>query len=187
MQKTRKRAFIWLVRHGQAQGNGMSMLNGSRIDAPLTGEGLRQAKQLAQSFPFKPDALLSSPLTRAVATARVLAKKWKLQLHYTKLAQEQDFGENSGHWMADILARHPSYFRNKGHFMVKCPGGEDWPKLKKRAARFLAWLDHQYAGKRVVVITHADFMNSCYQVRFGLSDEKTFHRHEKPNCSWMRL
>jgi broad specificity phosphatase PhoE len=191
--KKRKSAFIWLIRHGQAEGNGHHMLNGNGIDAPLTREGKRQAKELARHFPFKPDVLLSSPLTRAVSTARELARKWKMQLHLTKLAEEQDYGEFTGHTIDSLYTqrRYHSYFHIGKDinqiYTLKCPHGESWPQLKKRAARFLSSLDRQYAGQRVVVVSHSDFINCAYGVRFGLSDEEIFHRKDLLNCGWVRL
>lgn len=193
MAKDKKTAFVWLVRHGEAAGNRRHELNGSRIDAPLTENGTRQANALAKSFPFKPDVLLSSPLTRAVATARGLAKRWGMPLHLTKMAEEQDYGDFSGKTITELAAdpRYRSCF-HRGKFddqiyTLRCPHGESWARLKKRAARFLAWLDRRYAGQRVAVVSHSDFINCAYGVRFGLSDEQVFRRRDIRNGGWVRL
>ncbi len=193
MNKT-KRAFIWLVRHAQAVGNGQHFFNGSRIDAPLTPEGKRQAKQLARHWrKNKPDALLSSPLTRAVSTARELARVWHMQMKLTKLAEEQDYGDFTGQTNAELLGqrRWRGYFfvgKDIGHsYTIRAPNGESWTQMKKRAAKLLAWLDKEYAGKKVVLVSHSDFINCCYGVRFGLPDSEVFHRRDRPNCGYVRL
>ncbi|MDE1798259.1 MAG: histidine phosphatase family protein [Candidatus Micrarchaeota archaeon] len=189
-----KMAYIWMVRHGQAVGNGHHLLNGNRIDAPLTAEGKRQAKKLAREWKKnRPDVLLSSPLTRAVATARELSRVWKMPIKLTKLAEEQDYGNFTGQTIDSLVAQR----RWKGYFHVtkdlnqiytlRCPHGENWAAMKKRAAELLRWLDRHYAGKRVVVVSHSDFINCCYGVRFGLGDEQTFRRKDRPNCGWVRL
>lgn len=187
-----KRAFIWMVRHGQAEGNPVHMFNGNKIDAPLTDKGRAQARAMAKRWRWKPDAIVTSPLTRAVGTAWALADRFKMKLEFCKLVEEQDYGEMSGRPLADLLAdektRGNFHIEPNGHVFTLCaPGGESWEDMKKRAAKFFKWADTKYAGQRIAVFSHSDFINVAYGVRFGLSDEEVFKRQDVPNCKAVRL
>lgn len=188
-----KRAFIWMVRHGEAEGNKHRMLNGNRVDASLTDKGHAQARGLAKRWPWKPDAIITSPLTRATATAWDLADRFKMKLVFCKLVEEQDYGEFSGHTLDEMMGKEE--YRSCFHtdetsgqvYTIQTPGGESWEDVKKRAARFLKWADGKYSGMRIVVVSHSDFINVVYGVRFGLSDDEIFRRQDVPNCKAVRL
>lgn len=66
---------LYLVRHGQTQHNLARLVQG-RCDSPLTEKGLEQARSAAKwlrGHGAAPDVIVSSPLGRAMGTARVLA------------------------------------------------------------------------------------------------------------------
>ena len=66
--------MIYIIRHGQTANNKKNVLQG-RSNAPLNETGIRQAQQAARFFREKGirfDAVYSSPLARAVQTARII-------------------------------------------------------------------------------------------------------------------
>jgi L-arabinonolactonase len=70
---------IYLARHGQDEDNANGILNGRRRDRPLTETGRRQAQRLSEKIAqtkvinnISIDAVYSSPLQRALETARIL-------------------------------------------------------------------------------------------------------------------
>ncbi len=169
------------------------MLNGNRIDAPLTEKGRAQARAMAKRWPWKPDAIVTSPLTRATATAWALADRFKMKLDFCKLVQEQDYGEFSGKSLDEVMA-DPAlrawFHRDEASgqiYTLRTPGGESWDDVKKRAAKFFKWADTKYAGMRIAVVSHSDFINVAYGVRYGLEDEEIFRRQDVPNCKAVRL
>lgn len=187
-----KGAHIWMVRHGQAEGNTGHILNGNRIDAPLTALDRRQAEALARTWDPRADALLSSPLTRAVSTARALSKRWRMPVAMARLAEEMDYGDLTGLTFGKAYATLPRKLfhvdRATGQgYILQPPGGESWAALRRRAAKFLAWADKRYAGRRIVVVSHSDFINMCYGVRRGLPDEAIWKRRDVPNGGYVRL
>ncbi|VVB57486.1 2,3-bisphosphoglycerate-dependent phosphoglycerate mutase [uncultured archaeon] len=185
------RAYIWFVRHGQAEGNERHIFNGNRIDAPLSARGRVQANYFALHFPFRPDAILSSPLKRAMQTALPLAARFGMEIVPLPDAEEQDYGELSGKSREQLLTpRYRRYFHftsNEQMYTVHAPWGEDWEDLKKRAARCLRGLDKHYAGRRVVVISHSDFINCAYGVRNRMENRQTWRRRDVANCGIVRL
>lgn len=66
---------IYLIRHASALD---ALVDSDDTLREITDEGVKDAKKTAevlQRIAGKPDAVISSPLTRAVQTARVIAKK----------------------------------------------------------------------------------------------------------------
>ena len=66
--------MIYIIRHGQTANNKKNVLQG-RSNAPLNETGIRQAQEAARFFREKGtrfDAVYSSPLTRAIQTARII-------------------------------------------------------------------------------------------------------------------
>ncbi len=67
---------LYLVRHGQTEFNVAHLVQG-RCDSPLTDKGREQALAAAawlRDQDAAPDAIVSSPLGRAMGTARILAE-----------------------------------------------------------------------------------------------------------------
>lgn len=181
-----------MLRHGQAQGNEHDVFNGSRIDAPLTDKGLALAGYVAMHWPFRPAAIFSSPLARAMQTARPLAARFGMQIIRMPKAMEQDYGSLSGKTRNELMVpkyRRYFHYEPSGHiYTVRSPGGgESWEDLKKRAASMFRWLDKHYAGQKVVVVSHSDFINCAYGVRNHLSNEQTWRRRDVPNGVAVRL
>jgi len=70
---------IILVRHGQTDWNRVEHFRG-RFNVPLNDIGLKQADRVAKriSSQWKPVAIFTSPLSRAMQTAETIAKKFHL-------------------------------------------------------------------------------------------------------------
>ena len=81
-----------LARHGEADGSREFRFNGSS-DVALTPNGEEQARRLADALaPLAPDAIYSSPLLRARATAEAIAARTELPLHELPELREQSYG-----------------------------------------------------------------------------------------------
>ena len=63
---------IYLVRHGRTHWNDLGLAQGLK-DVPLNEEGINSAKELAKDIKnLKIDKCISSPLSRAKDTAKIL-------------------------------------------------------------------------------------------------------------------
>jgi broad specificity phosphatase PhoE len=115
-----------------------------------------------------------------------------MQIIILPLCVEQDYGKLSGKSM-DELRKSPAYRKyfhiseSEKAYALNPPGGESWEDLKKRAAKCLRWLDRHYAGKKVVVVSHSDFINCIYGVKNGLEDSKIWLRGDLQNCQIIRI
>lgn len=178
----RKPTQVWFIRHGRAWGNKRHILNGSRCDVPLTAKGRAQARQLARNWKFKPDVILTSPMSRARNTAKHLAQKYKMQLIIVPETTEQDCGNWSGKNMLRLVETHPKNFFRKSngrisHYLITIPGGESWEGVKKRAKRFLSTVRDAYPGKKVVVVAHGVFIIACVSQLTGVKPPKLWNYH----------
>lgn len=87
---------IYLIRHGETDWNRESRIQG-REDIPLSPEGEEQARRCARVFRnVKLSAVLTSPLSRAVATAEYISLASGAPLIAEPELTERDFGSVSG-------------------------------------------------------------------------------------------
>ena len=98
-----------LLRHGDTRLSPEHRFCGLR-DLPLSANGTRQAQaaayRLATGAPI--DAVVSSPLQRAVATAAIAAGELGLTSGIDDDLRETDFGDWDGFTLAEIQQRWPA-------------------------------------------------------------------------------
>jgi uncharacterized phosphatase len=134
------------VRHGQTNWNARGLFQGSS-DIPLNETGRAQAREaetmLAQ---WSWDAIVSSPLSRARETARIVAEHLKLPLGpaYDELV-ERDYGPLEGTPASVGMERWPDR---------RYPGAEPLDEVVERCLRGLARIDDDFPGQNVVVVCH---------------------------------
>ncbi|MBI1857472.1 histidine phosphatase family protein [Candidatus Saccharibacteria bacterium] len=97
---------LYFVRHGLSEMNKQQLFAGS-TDTPLAQEGKEQAKQAGkQARDLAIDLIVSSPLSRAHQTAKIIAKEINYPVKNIKinpLLTERHFGELEGKlWAPDM-------------------------------------------------------------------------------------
>ena len=88
--------MIYIIRHGQTENNKAKLLQG-RSDIPLNKDGIRQAEAAAKWFcdqQIRIDSVYSSPLIRAVETAKIIAPEAPLFIEDRLI--EMDYGPYEG-------------------------------------------------------------------------------------------
>ena len=138
---------LYLIRHGQTLWNAEGRLQG-RLDSPLTDLGRAQAAALRPLLCGLTARRLSSPLGRAVQTARILFGDGPFATD-DRLA-EIDLGGFSGRLLADLRADLPDAFADPPHaWYDRIPDGEGLAGLSDRLSAFLADLPGP-----AVIVTH---------------------------------
>src|ERR1700749_2163705 len=142
-----------LLRHGDTQLSPEHRFSGLR-DLPLSASGTRQAKaaagRLARGAPI--DAVVSSPLQRAVATAAIAAGQLGLTAAIDDDLRETDFGEWDGFTLEEIQQRWPAAaapWRPEAP-----PGGESFADTSHRVNRACDRLLRDHGGQTVLVVSH---------------------------------
>src|SRR5215472_5636209 len=117
-----------LLRHGDTRLSPEHRFSGQR-DLPLSANGTRQARAAACRLAAgaRIDAVVSSPLRRAAATAAIAAKELGLTADTDDDLRETDFGEWEGFTLAEIQQRWPAAAAAWQHNPERAPpGGESF-------------------------------------------------------------
>lgn len=144
-----------LVRHGQSEWNALGRWQG-RADPALTELGCRQAAHAATRVGTV-DAIVTSPLQRALATAHILSEALGVGpvIVEPELA-ERDAGEWEGLTRAEIEEAWPGYLAAER----RPPGYEPHDVLVLRARRALDRVEVELRGADVLVVTHGGLIGA---------------------------
>lgn len=141
-----------LIRHGQTEHVDSEVLAG-RIDGPLTDYGRQQALRLAEVLSQQPiKAIYSSPMCRAVDTARPLADKLHLLLETDSTLTQVDFGEWEGIPFEELETREDWQTFRKDPSSIGCPGGESMAAVRHRVLLGLQRIASGYEEEDLVAI-----------------------------------
>jgi broad specificity phosphatase PhoE len=169
---------MWLVRHGQSQGNvardvadeaglheiGIDVRD---VDVPLSELGFRQAEAAGRWFAQRPpeerpEIILSSPYLRARQTADAICKAGALagapaRTTIDERLREREFGIFDRLTTIGIRDRFPEEAAHRsrlGKFYHRPPGGESWADVILRLRSMLNTINLHYCDRRVMVVCH---------------------------------
>lgn len=155
---------IWLLRHGQTTANADQVIQGPRIDAPLSTLGQRQADSLGRALSGEPlAALYSSPLLRARDTAGAVARHHRPRAAPGQLAvqvvpelYELDYGAFVGQRLPSIRDEMDQVFDawRLGYVDEPFPGGESALLAQTRIRPFANRLLEHARHQDVAVVAH---------------------------------
>jgi len=122
-----------LIRHAESEMQGCYL---GRTDPPLSRQGRAQAEALARRLSSERlMAIYSSPLQRAMATARTIAAPHGLEVSEVADLAELDFGAWDGLSYREIERRDPERLaRWLGDPAIAPPGGETLAHMSQRVA-----------------------------------------------------
>ena len=145
----------------------------SPADPDLSEEGLRQAEKLARWLKEEPlDALYSSPMKRAMSTARPLAEMKGLDIIIESNVAE--FDRHSSTYVPMEELRKHDYDRWRK--LVQGGFGElyDLKNFQEKLVESLERIIAEYKGKRVVVFCHGGVINLWAAYVLGIGNELFF-------------
>ncbi|MGU3294024.1 bifunctional RNase H/acid phosphatase [Williamsia sp. M5A3_1d] len=147
---------LWLVRHGQTALSVDRRYSG-RGNPELTELGVQQADRAAHRIASRGGvkAIVSSPLSRARATAGAIARKLDLPVHEVEGFTETDFGEWEGLTFIEAMQRDPELHRAwMSDTSVAPPGGESFDAVTERVRVATDHVVSEYGPGDVVVVSH---------------------------------
>lgn len=149
-----------LIRHGQTDWNAERRLQGS-TDIPLNDVGRGQARDaVAALAPYRWDAVVSSPLSRAAETADLIAEGLGLTVaRRVPELTERSFGPAEGMQAGPELEalRVPGGFR----------GAESEDDAAARGLGALEELAEEFRGRRLLVVTHGTLLRVSLSLATG--------------------
>ena len=142
---------LYLVRHGETNWNKEGRYYGYS-DVFLSEKGLLQAKEIGifmKQISF--DKVISSPLCRAVDTARELTNG---KIYTDERLKEQNFGLFEGKTYQELMQEFPRELKawNENHETYCLPEGESFLQVRNRVEAFLQDLKKE-EGK-VLLVAH---------------------------------
>ena len=149
---------IVFIRHGQTDVNKDNRLQGAHVDAELNDYGRAYAKKAAANFDEDEfDVVYSSPMKRAVETAKIFTKD-KKKINLDDRLLEFDFGDWDGKKMDDIVKEYPDIVDPWGkvnrNYIRYAKNGESYEAFDKRCGDFLDEMYQKYPDKKVLVVAH---------------------------------
>ena len=107
---------IILVRHGETEWNKIHRIQGGASDVPLNEVGKQQASNVAGRLKNeKIQAVYSSPLQRALYTAREIARYHCLEVNLAPALKEIDAGSLEGLPSAELILGFDEYICRDNH------------------------------------------------------------------------
>ena len=169
---------LWLVRHGQSQGNvardaaheaGLLTIDIDMrdVDVPLSELGFKQAEAAGRWFASlpkdeRPEVILSSPYVRARQTSELICKAGALaggpaRSIVDERLREREFGVFDLLTTSGIQEKYPDLAAQRtlmGKFYHRPPGGESWADVILRLRGALDTISLHHADRRVVIVCH---------------------------------
>jgi glucosyl-3-phosphoglycerate phosphatase len=189
---TARRLVVW--RHGRTEWNLDGRMQG-QADVPLDEVGIRQAVDAAARLAsLNPVRIVSSDLSRTVATAAELSRLTGVEVEYDLALREIDVGEWAGLTMEAVVEKYPDFAEviTAGELgMRNVRRGATGENLTEVASRFADALDRIVAGAgpddTVVAVTHglAARVGICHWL--GLPFDHWGIFGGMSNCSWTSI
>jgi broad specificity phosphatase PhoE len=169
---------IILVRHGQTEWNRIERFRG-RADVPLNEAGLVQAEATGMrvAAEWKPAAVYSSPLSRAIKTAEAIAKHFDLPVQIQPGLADIDYGEWQGLTPDEVRDRWPAelqaWYQQPDQAII--PGGETLAQLRSRGMSAVNELSARHAEQTIVLVGHTVINRIILLGVLGLGNERFWH------------
>lgn len=147
---------IILIRHGHVEGIAPERFRG-RADLPLTSLGRKQADLTAlRVAKYRPVAIYSSPLRRAVETAEPLALACSLPIQRASAFSDIDYGNWQGLTPDEVRARWPAELElwYTAPQLVSISGGESLADVFARMTGGLYPLLEKHESETIAIVAH---------------------------------
>lgn len=145
--------LLYLVRHGETEWNRQRRIQGS-ADIPLNDLGREQAAETGRLLTRRDwDAIYASPLSRALETARIIAKETGLPEPQTlDSIVERAYGDAEGLDWREVDRLFPDD--------TVVPGRESREAVGARVIPALVDLAESHPGQAIIVVSHGGVIRS---------------------------
>jgi len=169
--------LIIFLRHAQAKNNVERILAGRGEGFPLTETGLQQAEKIAKFLkPLEISAIYSSPIERAISTAKLAAKNLNLEVKTDSRLTEIDMGMFSGMFYEEMFAKYGNVFLKfyQDNPIIEENGVEPFSNVKKRVLDMVEYCSKEHKGQNVLLVTHMDPIKAMISTILNLKPESLY-------------
>lgn len=167
---------LYVVRHGLTDTNKKHLVNG-RKESKLTLQGKMQALKLrkeVKNIDF--DVVISSPLQRAIKTAKIITKK---DIIIKDILTERSYGDFEGQKKKSFpYTKYWNYNLNLSDHNV-----ESIKDLFKRTEKIINTLKEKYPNKKVLIVTHSGLFRAINYYLNGIPSSGDLTKLKINNCS----
>ncbi len=147
---------LLLVRHGRTEWNKGEIFRGT-ADIPLDDQGRREAacaRDWLQGESF--GAAYSSPLCRAMETARIILEPHGLEVRPHPGLTDLDYGDWQGKSLSEVKRLYPELYRQweTAPHTVVFPNGEGLGAVRDRALAVASEVVSRHPGETVLLAAH---------------------------------
>lgn len=180
-----------IVRHGQTEANVKDILQG-RYNTPLTQEGFSQAERLAEFCLSEGiSRIYSSPIKRALDTARIVSKNVHKEIETSDLLLEVCYGDWEGR-QKETLKNLPEWkIRKKDKYNFMHPGsyneimGESYKSQLERFSFFLDNIKKRHSEETILIIGHLGTSRNARKYFENVSDNEAVEYSPKNNEAYI--
>jgi broad specificity phosphatase PhoE len=180
---------VLLLRHGRTEWNASGRFQG-QLDSPLDVIGRAQATAAAVAVaPMRPDAIVSSDLSRTADTAAAVGAELGLQVSHDARLREINLGSWEGLTRAEARERYPEeYAAWQAGSDERRGGGETYAEVGARASACIKeWLDRLGPASMLVAVTHGGTARATIGTLLGLDPDLYWRLAPLGNCRWSLL
>lgn len=162
---------LYFMRHGETVWNTERRYQGM-TDIELSDEGIRQAKCVAERFKnIHIDKIYSSPLKRAIETARPIAENKGLEIISEDAFREIHFGEWEGMTVPDLTQKYGDRYINfiREPHNYGFPGEENIDNVIKRIKPSIDRIIENDDGD-VLIVSHGGIIRLMIMYIMGLDN-----------------
>lgn len=180
--------LVVLLRHGVTEWNAGRRFQG-HADIPLSEDGIAQAQAAAAALAgYRPDRVLCSDLSRASATADLVAAAAGVGAERDPRFREVDVGSWAGLDLDTVAELEPDFWPaiNEGRDFRRSPEGETATEAGRRVADAL--LEYAAGDPEVlVVVGHGLSLGVAAFLLMGLDYSSARRFSGLLNCGWIEL
>ncbi len=178
---------LYLVRHGENYANLTKEFSYKKVDYSLTAKGQLQARQTAEYFKHKQiQEIYSSPLKRAVETARIIAEPLGLHVVTMEQFREINVGDLEGQPVsAELWALNDRIYHDwfDGRPDSSFPGGEDYYTLARRMKEGISRIIAGKTERTIMIVSHGGIITATLRELVPGVDMQRIHQKPSENCS----
>ena len=144
-----------------------------RTQVPLGADGVQQIQKIAPLLAtLELDGIYTSPLRRAVQTAKVVAAETKLPICKSEGLNEIAYGEWAGRYFEDLIDDELYRRFIKSPAKTLLPGGETISDVQRRGLKVIHEAAQKVPGGRFLFVSHGDVIRAilCHYMKLPLHE-----------------
>jgi len=160
-----------------------------RFDAPLSAEGIEQAKRAAEQLARESiSKMYSSNLERAFRTAQIVAEPHGLAVEKVDDLAEMHFGDLEGMTYEEAEERFPAVYRSwmTRPIETQFPNGESFQQMQVRVFQAFDSIVRRHPNESISIVAHAGVNRILLCRALSISETEMFQLAQ-PHCAVNRI